>query len=452
MPQQLETTHEIIERELIVYRRERSAVWQCRFKVGNIWKRASTGERDLQKAIRKSHEVRMEAEILRRNNLPVITRRFSDIARIAVKRMEEEVKNGEGKAIYSDYISAINRYLIPILGKYSITNIDRAALDHLASERIRLMNKVPTKSTLMNHNAALNRVFDEAVLRQFMPEISRPKLEAKGKKSIRRAAFDLNELKAVILNFDSWIAQAKTKDSRERRQVMRDYVELLIDTGARPGKELMDLKWNQVKFVKHPESLRTGQKYVDDDGEEGEIVLTDLNRGVEMTVSGKTGTRVILGRNPSVKVLTRIAREHYAVENLIIDPLAGVAVPTNNDYVLRTKTHRIDPSSSFQKMLEDYLTEHNLLIDPVTGHKRVFYSFRHTYATLALTYDKVYGPILEEQMGTSQGMIKKHYSHIKVSEIFHELAGKESRRRIAESATVAELYKATNTTSKKPRT
>jgi integrase len=256
----------------------------------------------------------------------------------------------------------------------------------------------------------------------------------------------------VILNFDSWIAQAKTKDSRERRQGMRDYVELLIDTGARPGKELMDLKWNQVKFVKHPESLRTGQKYVDDDGEEGEIVLTDLNRGVEMTVSGKTGTRVILGRNPSVKVLTRIAREHYAVENLIIDPLAGVAVPTNNDYVLRTKTHRIDPSSSFQKMLEDYLTEHNLLIDPVTGHKRVFYSFRHTYATLALTYDKVYGPILEEQMGTSQGMIKKHYSHIKVSEIFHELAGKESRRRIAESATVAELYKATNTTSKKPRT
>ena len=61
MPQQLETTHEIIERELIVYRRERSAVWQCRFKVGDIWKRASTGERDLQKAIRKSHEVRMEA-------------------------------------------------------------------------------------------------------------------------------------------------------------------------------------------------------------------------------------------------------------------------------------------------------------------------------------------------------------------------------------------------------
>ena len=70
----------------------------------------------------------------------------------------------------------------------------------------------------------------------------------------------------MILNFDSWIAQAKTKDSRERRQGMRDYVELLIDTGARPGKELMGLKWNQVKFVKHPESLRTGQKYVDDYG------------------------------------------------------------------------------------------------------------------------------------------------------------------------------------------
>jgi hypothetical protein len=37
---------------------------------------------------------------------------------------------------------------------------------------------------LMNHNAALNRVFDEAVLRQFMPEISRPKLEAKAKRAL----------------------------------------------------------------------------------------------------------------------------------------------------------------------------------------------------------------------------------------------------------------------------
>ena len=58
MPQQLETTHEIIERELVVYKRERSAVWQCRFKISDAWQRASTKERDLAKAIRKAYEIR----------------------------------------------------------------------------------------------------------------------------------------------------------------------------------------------------------------------------------------------------------------------------------------------------------------------------------------------------------------------------------------------------------
>ncbi|NCY19550.1 MAG: hypothetical protein EBX28_08245 [Betaproteobacteria bacterium] len=131
MPQQLETTHEIIERELVVYKRERSAVWQCRFKIGDTWQRASTKERDLAKAIRKAHEIRMEAEIRRRSNLPVVTRRFRDVARLAVKRMEDEIEAGNGKSIYEDYISAIKVYLIPILGNRSITNINYEAIEHL---------------------------------------------------------------------------------------------------------------------------------------------------------------------------------------------------------------------------------------------------------------------------------------------------------------------------------
>ena len=179
MPQKSETTHEVIERELIVYRRERSDVWQCRFKVADIWQRASTKERDLQKAIRKSYELRMEAEIRRRSNLPVVTRRFRDVARLALKRMANEIEAGAGKPSYSDYISAITGYLIPILGNYSITNIDHKALDELETKRTKIMGKVPTRSTLLNHNAALNKVFDEAIKHNFMSEAHRPKLEAK---------------------------------------------------------------------------------------------------------------------------------------------------------------------------------------------------------------------------------------------------------------------------------
>jgi len=451
MPQQLETTHEIIERELVVYKRERSAVWQCRFKIADTWQRASTKERDLAKAIRKAHEIRMEAEIRRRSNLPVVTRRFRDVARLAVKRMEDEIEAGNGKSIYEDYISAIKVYLIPILGNRSITNINYEAIEHLTAERIKLMKKVPAASTLMNHNAALNKVFDEAVLRNFMPEIARPKLDTKGKKGNRHPAFDLKEVQAVLNNFDAWIAKGKTSESRERRQVMKYYVAMLIDTGARPGKELMELKWKQIRFSLHPILISTDQKYVDDDGEEGQIQLADLRRTVELTVTGKTGTRQMIGRLPTVKVLVSIAKEHYGVENSITDPLAGVATPNNEDYVLRTKTGKIDPSQSFQKMLEDYLGEHNLLYDPATEQNRVFYSFRHTYATLALTYDKVPIHTLAKQMGTSVGMIEKHYSHLKVLQAIEQLTGSETRRKISESTTVDDLYKSMGKNPNKKR-
>jgi integrase len=224
------------------------------------------------------------------------------------------------------------------------------------------------------------------------------------------------------------------------RQLMCDYSEMLIDTGARPGKELMNLKWKQIKFTLNPKQVRTGQRYVDGDDSDEEVILTDLNRGVELTVSGKTGTREIVGRQPTVKVLERIARRVYGVRNNIIDPFKGVVTPNNDDYVLRTKEKKQDVSSAFQHMFERYLDEHNLLFDPKTEQNRVFYSFRHTYATLALTHDKVPIHTLAKQMGTSVLMIERHYSHLKVIEAAEQLSGKETRRKIASASTVDEIY------------
>ena len=37
MSAKLETTHIVTENELVVYRRERSSIWQCRYKVEGQW-------------------------------------------------------------------------------------------------------------------------------------------------------------------------------------------------------------------------------------------------------------------------------------------------------------------------------------------------------------------------------------------------------------------------------
>ena len=53
-----------------------------------------------------------------------------------------------------------------------------------------------------------------------------------------------------------------------------------------------------------------------------------------------------------------------------------------------------------------------LLICHRTGQNRILYSFRHTYAKFALLNDGIDIHTLAIQMGTSIGMIERHYSHL----------------------------------------
>lgn len=451
MPEQVDTTHVLMHRELVVYRRARSSIWQCRFKVGSVWQKASTKERNLTKAKKAAKDLMVEAEIRLRSNLPVVTRRFRDIAKLAIKRMEDELANGSGKVIYNDYIRATNQYLIPALGKRSITNIDATALDELDTKRIEKLGKEPSKSTLLTHNAALNRVFDEAVIRGFLTEANRPKLDSKARTGDRRPAFSLKEVQALLGNFEGWIDAGRNARSKEMRTLLRDYVEVLLDTGARPGKELMNLRWNQIAYFTNPVVKHTGRFDNDGDSTGG----ATLNRTVELTVTGKTGTRQTLGMAATVKTLARIAARNYGVKTPVATPLINIATAKNRDYVFRLKADKKgvmeDASHSFQKMFNSYLSEHNLLLDPVTDQNRVLYSLRHTYATFRLTHDKVPIHTLAEQMGTSVSMIEKHYSHLRIKEAEKQLRAETTRKLLSNTSVVDEAYKSNKKTKTKAR-
>ena len=53
-----------------------------------------------------------------------------------------------------------------------------------------------------------------------------------------------------------------------------------------------------------------------------------------------------------------------------------------------------------------------LITCPRTGQNRTLYSLRHTYATFALLNDGMDIHALAVQMGTSIGMIERHYSYL----------------------------------------
>jgi integrase len=446
MPTQITTTHVILPRKLIVYRRDRSGAWQCRFKCDDKWQRATTKETDLKKAKAAAHKLLVAAEIRKEQNLPVVTRRFRDVANLAIERMEQEQASGKGKVSFKDYIRVIKEYLIPSLGKRHITSIDVTALDELAAERIVKMNKQPTRSTLLTHNAALSRVFDEAVMRGFLTESNRPKLESEGKESQRRPAFTLDEVKAMIGSFDAWIERARTDISRETRIIMRDYVLMLLDTGARPGIELLELRWNKITENKVDPVVKELSKKPD----EFQEVPTqhDLRRSVTMTVKGKTGTRDIVGMGRTVEVLRSIAARQYPdTEQPLLTPLIKIAKSNNSDRVFIRSDKNV-VFSSFQKMFENFLSDHSLLIDPRTNQHRVFYSLRHTYATFALTHDQVPIHTLAKQMGTSVLMIERHYSHLKVIQAINQLRGAETRQLIDAGGVIDEMYESKKVAAK----
>ena len=269
------TTHIITQGELLVALRERSSIWQCRYCVDGMWQRTSTGERDLRLAKAKAKELYLEAQWRKKSNVAPITRYFKDVARLVAKKLQNDIDGGHGKATYKDYLIAIEKYLIPSLGKYKVDSIDYKALDKLNADRLKKMKSAPTKSTLLTHNAALNRILDEAIYRGYMVASNKPVLIAKGKKSERRDEFTVKEIKALRGNFEKWIERGR-EDAKELRALLRDYVEVLLDTGARPGKELLDLKWGQLELKFDPVSLGKTKSKPSEENQHGKDIESSL--------------------------------------------------------------------------------------------------------------------------------------------------------------------------------
>lgn len=450
------TTHSVIDKELLVARRERSTIWQCRFCIDGVWQRVTTGERDLKQAIEVAKRLYIEAQVRKVNNFTPISRHFKDVAKVVLAKLKKDYADGNGKEIYRTYINAIEKYLIPILGKYKIDNIDYQVIEHFERERVKRMDgKEPTHSTQLTHNSALNKIFDEAVFRGYLNTNNRPTLKAKGKKSERRVEFSIDEVKALRNNFDAWIENSR-EDTKELRYLLKDYVEVLLDTGARPGNELLDLKWSQVEIKDHPTITKTGEIAKPDDSDDvgTEIVLVNRNRTAYLKIlSGKTALkngvrvgRVAIGNLNTVKALERIASRNYGID-------ASAAVrDKSQEYIFRYRQYQSERNgrvgravkflfpTDFVKLFRNYLESHNLLIDPVTNQARPLYSLRHTYATIRLLHDKITPQIIVKQMGTSLAMLERHYDHINTLKAVSQLRDEESRALIDAGGEVDKRY------------
>jgi integrase len=394
MPQLSSDSIHILEGKATLYKRENTPHWQVRYKVLNRWLRQTTKCEELKDAKNIAVEIVTNAWFRERNDLPIVSKRFKSVAKLAIHRMQALAEAGQGKAVFETYINALEKYHVPFLGNHNIDRIDNTVMQHFAKWRIEQMRRVPKASTLNNHNSALNRVFDEAVERGYMKRDQVPLLKAESIKKSKRSDFTLDEYTALYRGMRSWVREGRKGNETLMRQILREYVLVLANTGIRAGTESMNLKWHHVKFITH-----AGQQYL------------------TLNVNGKTGAREVICRHRVATYLDRLRKvttdfntgtfEDFLKMNLDL-PVFNIG--------------QKDMTTALGKVFQRLLTKLELLIDTRTDTHRTLYSLRHTYATLSLTTGRMDVYKLAKHMGTSVAMIEQYYGHVQLRNIAAQIA------------------------------
>ena len=391
-----ETTHHLRDGEVVLYLRPDSKVWQVRYKLfDRKWHCMSTRQRRLDWAMRAACEMYDRARFREEEGLPQKTKRFDAIARGCIKALEMEIERGIRRETNRDYIRAMNNYLIPYFGKFMLANITLEKVRHYEEWRNEKMGRVPISSTLANHASAFSRVIDFAIEQGWLSDrVAMPRLNRKGKKGSSRPSFSREELVKLMAFMPDWSRGGERKNHREMRLLLRDYVEALLGTGCRSGRESMAMQWRHLEWYLDSKS---GQKYL------------------RIWVSGKTGGRWLIAKHWVVEVFERLAVRQGIGENLdkAIEAKSEAWVFATSDGIRPKSLH-----TSFELLLGDA----DMRVDPITGKNRSLYSLRHSYATMSLMDGQMDMHTLAKQMGTSIAMLEQHYSKMTATMAAERLA------------------------------
>lgn len=372
-----------VHKKLKLDKRNGSDNWYARLTLDN-GKRVvkSTKTDDLEEAKERAIKLYYETDARVKNNLPAQTRKFKHVAEYAIKRMQDALENGTGKQSYKDYISALRIWLIPYFGGTDVDKIDLAALTAFDAWRTETNKKPFSQSGINNHNAALNRVFDEAELHGWIVKSLRPTLLNKGIKSESRGSFTDAEYKKIYTALRTWHKKTNNSKAAATREVLRNYVLFLANTGVRHGTEALGLRWRNVEWH-------------DKDGERYLIVNVD----------GKTRKRTAVARDNTQDYLER---QQLLNPRISYDTLDELLSAQSDELVFVTRLGDVATIFNLNRAFNALLDELGLKVG-ADGRARTLYSFRHYYATKNLA-SGVTTHELSKQMGNSTAMLDKHYS------------------------------------------
>ena len=372
-----------IHKKLRLDKRAGSDNWYARLTLPNGKRLVKTTKtEDIESAKEAALRLYYEVDARIQNKLPATTRKFADVAKHAIARMETEIREGVGKQAYRDYTQALNKWLIPYFGGTDIAKLDLAAVTRFDAWRTAQNGKVPAQSTINNHNSALNGVLDEAELNGWIVKSLRPTLLNKGTKTQSRGSFSVEEYRTIYSALRTFHKKTPNEKSAATRETLRNYVLFLANTGVRHGTEALGLKWRNIEWYE-----RDGERYL------------------AVSVDGKTNKRTAIARDRVVDFLWRQAQLNPRITAGDFDDLIAAK---SDEPVFTTRFSATVTVHNLNRAFNALLDELDLKTG-ADGRTRTLYRWRHFYATQDLERG-VSTHALSRQLGNSTQMIDRHYS------------------------------------------
>lgn len=381
--------------EVVLYRRSRSLLYQCRYKLADgTWYRQSTRKASIEHAVAVACDLYDEARYRQRLGLAHQTHTFAQIAAVALAELRVKIDASTGRTAYSDYVGCIEKYFLPYFKDKRLEELTHTDIVEFELWRDRQMRRKPKASTLMNFASAWNKLLSVAVSRGYISErVPVPKLTTKGEKGTTRPAFSEEEIAQLLAFMETWQHEGLRAVEKEMRPLLRDYIEMLLLTGMRHGTEAMGICWRHLEW--HTDK---GVKYL------------------RIWVDGKTGGRWLIAKHRAVDVLKRLHARQTDIASVAFDNLFAERVP----HLLFRFSDGYQPPSlngTFRRLMRD-----TGLLKNEQGQTRTLYSLRHTYATFELLRGGTDIHTLSKQMGNSAAMIERHYSKLTATMAADKLA------------------------------
>ena len=355
--------------KILLYKQKGSPYWYARLKLKKGWASRSTKHEHQAEAAAVAIALYEGNDFLKRKR----TRSFQHYASKYGDTLRAAIEDGSALPIWHTYFSQLVNYIERFFNKYEINEIDDAVLDEFDKWRKNKLGKEPSKTMIGHQNVALRKIFtlavhDKVLNRRDVPNLT---LKDKGRKAERRPSFTRDEYKLLYQKMRTYGKNHPMFITRYKRQLLRNYVLILANTGLRPGKEIETLRWRQIREFTNAD----GETFV-------EIVVSE----------GKTKGRDVIARHTVRKYFDRIKE------------LTGRSERDDLVFCMPDGSPLKDAPHMFTKMLASF----GLLYD-AKGDARCCYSLRHFYAEQRILTGDIPHLILAQNMGTSVNMLEKHY-------------------------------------------